>query len=171
MIRQVFATLKYLILILLVCLVAYASYLWIMLRPMHASQVITAEGPTDPILIPSYLPNFSQKWIMHVCSNRFSECVSDMSQLQVYKNDVGPIKIVALSYKEDKTKKSDWLDNSGNLYEQIVKDDDGSIGQEIMISDVPQTIAINESGEIEFHITGPFNQAAVESLVSSGYTK
>ena len=82
--------------------------------------------------------------------------------MEVSKNE--NFSLFGINYKDTPINASDWLNEFGNPYSQIIIDNDGTLSVEFGAYGVPETFLIDKNKNIIRKFVGPIDQAILEEI-------
>lgn len=65
-----------------------------------------------------------------------------------------PVPIIGVNYKDNSVKAIEFLSNSGNPYDEVVVDKDGSYAIDLGVYGAPETFLVDADGKIRFRYVG-----------------
>lgn len=95
-----------------------------------------------------------KRYVLHFFSTWCGYCMQEHENLLRIKNQVP---IYGILWKDDSRKALNHLKKDGNPYKNVGIDSHGEISQRLVIEAIPQTLVIDENGQIIFRKKGAFN--------------
>ena len=74
------------------------------------------------------------------------------------------IKIIGINYKDNIKKTTEWLNKSGNPYNNIVIDKKGKIAIEWGVYGIPETFLVDSDGIIKYRHVGPITDEIFKKI-------
>lgn len=113
-------------------------------------------------------------WVLNVWASWCGPCAQEHPQLVALSN-VRDVPIVGLNYKDVPDDARRWLDHYGNIFSDVLTDENGDVGLDWGVYGVPETFLIDAEGRVRMKHVGPILPAdleekllpAIDSLVSS----
>ena len=104
-------------------------------------------------------------YLLNIWSSWCVPCRAEHNILmELSKNNL--IKIVGLNYKDNLNNAKKFINNLGNPYSEILRDEDGTISIELGAYGVPETFVINERKIIIKKFIGPLTGQSLKEIKS-----
>jgi len=140
-------------------------------KPAPSISVATLDTESPPFDSAGML---GQVWVLNVWASWCGPCAQEHPQL-VALSEVRDIPIVGLNYKDVPEDARLWLNRHGNIFSDVLADEDGDVGLDWGVYGVPETFLIDAEGRVRMKHVGPVLPSdleqkllpAIDSLVAS----
>jgi cytochrome c biogenesis protein CcmG/thiol:disulfide interchange protein DsbE len=83
-------------------------------------------------------------------------CKAEHEELMRIRRDTG-LRIVGVSYKDERAKAMRWLADFGDPYEFVLEDPEGTLGVELGVYGAPESFLLDDAGTIVYKRVGDIN--------------
>ncbi len=97
-------------------------------------------------------------------------CVSCLIENPVMVELAGQgVRIIGVNYKDNRQAALAWLSNNDNAFEQVVFDEDGSLGIDLGVYGAPETYLVDGNGIIRYRAVGVLDPKAWQTELKPRY--
>lgn len=79
------------------------------------------------------------------------------------------VRIIGVNYKDNREAALGWLVNNGNAFDQVIFDEDGSLGIDLGVYGAPETYLVDANGIIRYRAVGVLDPKAWQTELKPRY--
>jgi cytochrome c biogenesis protein CcmG/thiol:disulfide interchange protein DsbE len=79
------------------------------------------------------------------------------------------VRIIGVNYKDNRQAALGWLANNGNAFDQVIFDEDGSLGIDLGVYGAPETYLVDGNGIIRYRAVGVLDPKAWQTEIKPRY--
>jgi cytochrome c biogenesis protein CcmG, thiol:disulfide interchange protein DsbE len=126
-------------------------------QPVPHFKLPDLESPKPLISEHVFLGHIS---LLHVWASWCASCKEEHAFLkETFKKSDGNFKVYGLNYKDQRENALLWLNQLGNPYHKVIRDEFGDLSIDLGIQGTPETFLIDTQGVIRYKHVGPLTDA------------